>query len=290
MGYDCGGCGMGYKAPVSACYSGMGESIQKYSSLEAAVKDSKPEYKPVMMKSEEASAPAPVFNFGSQPPIRARESYNSMVERYTEGMYLNTKANGNYFSPSSFVDSNVPTEFISCLDSQKTEFVKGLVEDAFEAATGKKFPKDIAVRICSEKQMKEMHEANGGVWNPGIRGFSLNRRGFGTSEIFVQEDELASLMLTAGHEVGHVITLPMDSPVDEEAKAFAFSMAWMKAVKDNNIGGLFEAINPMPANNGLHNKAFDFVVGLIRKGREAIDVYLDLIRGDISIRNIVPDY
>lgn len=274
---------MGYKAPVSACYSGMGKSMEKYSSLEAAVKD----YKPVMRMSEEASAEIPVF----QPVIQARESYNSMVERYTEGMYLSVKTNGgSYFSPSSFVNSNIPTEFISCGNEQQTEAVKKLVEGAFEAATGKKFPKDIAVRICSESQMRQIHEANGGKWSPGIRGFSLNRRGFGVSEIFVQEDELAGLMLTAGHEIGHVLSLPMNNPVDEEAKAFAFSMAWMKAVKDNNIGGLYEAINPMPAKNGLHNKAFDFVVDLIRKGREAIDVYFDLIKGDISIRNIVPDY
>jgi len=104
------------------------------------------------------------------------------------------------------------------------------------------------------------------------------------------EDELARLMLTMGHELGHIITLPMNDPRDEEAKAFAFSMAWMDAIKENNIGNLSTVINPRPAKNGLHNVAFDFVLSLIENGRKAIDVYLELIKGEVSINNMVPVY
>lgn len=270
----CYGCSGGeYISGGSASYS----SMPNYSALESTVKD----YQPVMSMSEEKSiANIPVFH--------TKPVYNRMSDAYTKGLYLQVKSSESmYFSPSHFVNSNVPTEFISCKDEQQNEFVKSIVWQAFKSVIGKEAPKDIAIRICSSEELKKFHKLHGGKWSPGIRGFSLNRRGFGTSEVFVQEDELASLMLTLGHEIGHVITLPMNNPVDEEAKAFAFSMAWMKKVKDENIGGLFEAINPMPAKNGLHNKAFDFVVEMIRMGRDALDVYLELINGEISIENIV---
>jgi len=271
MCYNCSGGG--YSSGGSASYSNMPD----YSALESAVKD----YQPVMKMSEEKhTEDIPVFH--------TKQAYNSMAEQYTEGLYLHAKSKDSmYFSPSNFVNSNVPTEFISSKDEQQNESVKSMVWQAFKAVTGKEAPKDISIRICSSEELKKFHELHGGKWSPGIRGFSLNRRGFGTSEVFVQEDELAGLMLTLGHEIGHVITLPMSNSVDEEAKAFAFSMAWMKKVKEENIGGLFEAINPMPAKNGLHNKAFDFVVEMIRMGRDALDVYLELINGEISIENIV---
>ena len=103
----------------------------------------------------------------------------------------------------------------------------------------------------------------------------------------MKEDQLARLMLTIGHEIGHVNALPLGNAVDEEAKAFAFSMDWMNAVRQNNIGGLYEAISPNPAKNGLHNRAFDFVMRLIEQGMKAVEVYLGLVKGDISIKNTI---
>lgn len=273
MCYNCSG---GYTAPANLSAAGNAD----YSPLEATV-----QYTPVMRSSEEAAAKQPEA-------VIERKDYSRNAAVYTEGMYLSSRTRQNqniYFAPDVFL-KDIPTEFISSGDEEQNRFIMSLVESAFEAATGKTLQKDIAVRVCSEEEMKKFHEANNGRWTPEIRGFSINRRGFGTSEVFVKEDELAKLMLTMGHELGHVITLPMNDPIDEEAKAFAFSMAWMNAIKENNIGSLSTVINPRPARNGLHNVAFDFVLRLIENGRKAIDVYLELIKGEVSINNTVHVY
>jgi hypothetical protein len=272
MTYNCPG---GYSSSVPASTGGYSQC----SPLEAAV-----EYAPSIRMSEEA--PQPQHQHLETAGIG---SYKN-AKQYSEGLYLSKRNSQNYYFKADAFLNDIPTEFISCGDDQQKEFVRSLVEDAFEATAGKQFPKDIAVRICSEKELRKFHESHGGKWYPGIKGFSINRRGFGTSEVFAKEDELARLMLTLGHEIGHVITLPMKESVDEEAKAFAFSMAWMKAIKDKNIGSLSQVINPMPAKNGLHNIAFEFVIELMEKGRKAIDVYLDLIKGEVSIDNQVPVY
>jgi len=267
-------CSGGYSAGSSASYNGSAN----YSPLEAAV-----QYTPVMRSSEEAEEFQPEA-------FVEKKCYKGNIAMYTEGTYLSNRAKqGMYFAPDAFLN-DIPTEFISSGDEEQGKFIISLVENAFEAATGKEFPKDIAVRVCSKEELKKFHKLNNGRWSPGIRGFSINRRGFGTSEVFVMEDELARLMLTMGHEIGHVIALPMSDPVDEEAKAFAFSMAWMNSIRENNIGNLSAAISPRPARNGLHNVAFDFVLGLIENGRKAIDVYLELVRGGISINNTIPVY
>ncbi len=272
MSYNCSGGG--YSAGSSAGYN----SSANYSPLEQAV-----QYTPVMRSSEETEELQPEA-------FVERKSYKGNIAMYTEGTYLNNRPKQSmYFAPDVFLN-NIPTEFISSGDEEQGKFILSLVEEAFEATTGKQFPKGIKVRVCSGEGLKKFHNLHNGKWSPGIRGFSINRRGFGTSEVFVKEDELARLMLTMGHEIGHVIALPMNDPIDEEAKAFAFSMAWMNSIRENNIGSLSAAINPRPAKNGLHNVAFEFVLGLIENGRKAIDVYLELIKGGISINNTIPVY
>lgn len=261
-------CGSNYRGvPETA---GIGSSYTAQSPLESAV-----EYAPAVRMSEQETVQAHHF------PESPAKSYSS--GKYSEGMYLQPTTPRYHFVPDNFLNS-VPTEFISSRDSQQKEIVGSLVQDAFEATTGKKLPKDIMIRICTEKEMKKLHSG----WHKGVAGFSINRKGFGMSEIFVKEDELARLMLTVGHEIGHVLTFPMADAIDEEAKAFAFSLAWMNAVKENNIGGLCEAVNPMPAKNGLHNVAFDFLAGQMKKGKIAIDVYSELVNGKLSISNEIP--
>lgn len=281
-------CACGYSSPATGGSAGYGQHTSQYSALESAVAEHS-EYSPAMRMSEER--PAQQMEMTGQSEMTSQSEYTPKKNQtYSEGTYLSSKSSRNYyFTPEIFL-KDIPTEFISCSDEQQKQLVKALVEEAFEATTGKLIPGDIAIRICSEQKLRKIHESNKGVWRNGVKGFSINKRGFGLSEIFVKEDELARLMLTIGHEIGHVISLPMKEAVDEEAKAFAFSMAWMKAIKDNNIGSLSAVINPMPAKNGLHNVAFDFVVELMEKGRKAIDVYLDLIKGEVSINNAIPSY
>ncbi len=266
----CGYCGNSYAGGTPAQAN---PGYMPGSGLESVV-----QYDPVVRMSEEPT----VQQFAEAVQMPA---YNATNKNYSEGMYLQSSTQQYHFKPGNFLN-NVPTEFVSCKDENQEQLVRALVKQAFEATTGKEMPNDIAIKICSAEEMKKQHRN----WHKGIAGFSLNRRGFGVNEIFVKEDELARLMLTIGHEIGHVITLPMDSAVDEEAKAFAFSLAWMEAIKENNIGGLFEVINPTPARNGLHNVAFDFLAEQMKNGKKAFDVYLDLIRGGISINNTIQFY
>jgi hypothetical protein len=58
----------------------------------------------------------------------------------------------------------------------------------------------------------------------------------------------------------------------------------MNTIRENNIAGIGQNILPMPAQNGLHDKAFDFVQRLISTGTKAIDAFVQLAKGIITIR------
>ncbi len=171
---------------------------------------------------------------------------------------------------------------------EEAEEIRPLVEETFKKVTGEEFPKNIEVRLCSEKEMKEAHSHFGGTWNPGIMGFAINR----TEEpslVFIRKGELDSVMLTTGHEIGHVLTTTLGNNVDEEAKAFAFEMAWVKAIIEKNIGGLAGNFNPefIPAKNGLHDKAFGWVQKLIKNGKEALRIFKELASGLITTNRTI---
>jgi len=163
------------------------------------------------------------------------------------------------------------------------EEIKGITKQTFEELTGQPFPDDIIVRVCSEEELKKAHTANGGKWNPGIMGFALNRSPQ-PSTIFVRQNHLDALMLTVGHEIGHVLTPSLGNPVDEEAKAFAFELAWAKTIIENDIGGLKANFNVdfMPAQNGLHDKAFAFVQNIVKKGMDSLRLFFDISQGTLS--------
>ncbi|MBU2561804.1 MAG: hypothetical protein KKD17_05900 [Nanoarchaeota archaeon] len=162
--------------------------------------------------------------------------------------------------------------------------VEGIVRQTFEKLTGQAFPDDIVVRVLGEEEMKKAHKANGGTWSPGIMGFALNRKPY-PSAIFVRKNHLDALMLTVGHELGHVLSERLASDVDEEAKAFAFELAWAKCIVENDIGGLAANFNVdfMPAQNGLHDRAFAFVQGMVKRGKEALKVFWELSVRHLSI-------
>jgi hypothetical protein len=162
--------------------------------------------------------------------------------------------------------------------------VKEIVEQTFEKMTGQEFPhENIAVVICDEKQFRDIHMSIGGNWSPGIVGFSFNKYGKGTSEIYIKQDHMDSVLLTIGHELGHVLGPTLPNGQDEEAKAHAFSLAWIETIRDNNIGGLQPNIAPNPAHNGLHDVAFDFVKYLLNTGSSSFDVFKTLAHGLTSI-------
>ncbi len=192
----------------------------------------------------------------------------------------NSKTKGYSFIPDDFLAPNRPkTAFIG-----SAREIKEFVEEAFLAVTGREFPDDVLIHVLDEKEFRKAHSHFGDKWNLGIQGFAINRKKIGlVSEIFVKKGELDKIMLAVGHELGHVLTRKLDNAINEEAKAFAFSIAWMKKIKELNIANLSTAIRlDKPAKNGLHNVALDFVLGLVEKGREALDIYFDLVKGFIK--------
>jgi hypothetical protein len=187
----------------------------------------------------------------------------------------------NNFNPLSFLNPERPkARFIIDIDE-----LLPIVSEAFEVLIEESFPDNISIFVCDEDKMKKVHEKNGGVWLNSIQGFSINRNGKGVNEIFIKKDELDSMMLTIGHEIGHVMTNCLKNSVDEEAKAFAFSLAWINVIREYNIGDLAPNISPNPAKNGLHDKAFNFVVSYINKGIPALEVFRKISIGDIKFKN-----
>ncbi len=162
--------------------------------------------------------------------------------------------------------------------------VKEIVEQTFEKITGQEFPHDsIKIVVCEESQFRSIHESTGAMWNPGIMGFSFNKYGKGASEIYVRQDHMDSILLTIGHEIGHVLGPTLSNGQDEEAKAHAFSLTWMETIREHNIGGLQPNIMPNPAHNGLHDVAFDYVKYLMQTGASTFDIFKTLAHGLTSI-------
>ncbi len=173
------------------------------------------------------------------------------------------------FSPSPFVNKH--TCFVNT-----TEDIQRYVEEAHLATTDRPLP-SCSIKLCDKEELKFAHHFFNGTWSEGIQGFCINRKD--TPLIFVKKDELAKVLLTIGHELGHIQTTSLGG-VEEEAKAFAFSMAWMDAIRRNDIANLQDAyVKEQPARNGLHNVAFSFVLDMLSFGKNALDVFSELIHG-----------
>lgn len=181
-----------------------------------------------------------------------------------------------YFTAEPFL-TGIPTRQIN-----NREELMPLIEETFEKRTGASFPRDILVHIANDT---EFNSAFGPGCHNNIRGFCQNRFGKGVSDVFVRQGDLAEVMVVLGHEIGHALTAPLRDQRDEEAKAFAFSLAWMDTIKEHNIGNLTTAFHPRPATNGLHDVAFNFVTRIIKSGTDAITAFLNICTGETSITN-----
>ena len=185
------------------------------------------------------------------------------------------KAEKNYnFIPDNFLKPGKEGTFVG-----KAEEIKPFILEAFEKMFDSIFPNNIKISVLDQAKFKKIAPS------PATLGLSINRnrQGF-VSEIFVLNGTLARVMLTIGHELGHVLTETLPNPQDEEAKAYAFSLAWMQIIQEHNIGNLGNSfITETPANNGLHNVAFEFVHKLIKQGRKAWEVYLGLVKRNILL-------
>jgi hypothetical protein len=158
--------------------------------------------------------------------------------------------------------------------------IKEVTEETYKQLTGQDFPHDsVKVFILPEIAFKKVFSTTGNYWNEGIQGFSLNRYGHGISEVFVRENNLDSVLLTLGHEIGHILSKPLLNLKDEEAKAHAFSIAWMNTIRDNNIAGLKPNILLNPAKNGIHDAGLEIVDYLMSAGISALDAFRTLAHG-----------
>lgn len=251
-----------------------------YSKLEVACNPTKPEH--VVSSSnkiEKLEINTISDSVNSGVIYNKKMNYLQGKKRYARnqnGNVYNTNVNSVVnFNPNNFINMDAP----ACQFIGNAFEIQSLVEQAFQKTTGNYLPKDITIEIISKENMLR----NG--CTEGTIGFCMNRKGFGTSNIVVMEGSLDRVMLTLGHEIGHSLSLPLTDPREEEVKAFAFSLAWMKAIKENDIGNLAANIIPEPAKNGLHNVAFDFVIDLIQKGRNALDIFMDLMKRKLKLES-----
>lgn len=210
-----------------------------------------------------------------------RMAYLASVLPPEEAYARNRLTTAYVFDPKPFLSPARPqAQFIG-----EAEDIACYVREAFRDTTGGELPEGIAFRVCSAEEMRRIHRELGSAWSPGILGFSVNRSGHGASEIFVLENFLDELLIVLGHEIGHVLSAPLPSARDEEAKAFAFQAAWLRSLKEGNIAGLQESFvsHFAPAKNGLHDIAFAFVGRMLAAGKEALALYRDLVSGALSL-------
>ncbi len=217
------------------------------------------------------------YSAGSNIPQTIHPFY---VKQETYGGYNAPARHTMEYSASAQVFLNADRPFSHFVDS--AELICDFVIAAFKATACRDLPDDVVVSVCSPIEMLAINPK----WHPGILGFSINRLGFGVSEIFLLENELDILLVTAGHELGHVISFPAGSRLDEEAKAFAFEAAWVQAIFRDDIAGLRYSINLdvlSPANNGLHDAAFNFVRRQMFFGRNALEIHRELSNGKMVV-------
>jgi hypothetical protein len=208
-------------------------------------------------------------------PMKTAANYMSGKDKIQ--LYLSNK--NKYVSPDVFLSPSRPTTPVI----ENTAEVMPYIREAFEKVTGEQFPEDnLKIHVLDDKAFEKAHK--GGRYGPGIQGFALNRQGKGINEVFVRKNRLDRMMLTIGHEIGHVMSQTLPDNRDEEAKAFAFSIAWMDAIKEHNIAGIGNSVLPNPARNGLHDVAYEYLLELIQKGKQdALKLFKDIASGAVSI-------
>lgn len=271
---NCGSCGN------YSCGS------NNYSSLENAVR----EYSPAVSSiSQEYS----VSDLDSQVnySVEAIPRDDFRFYKGNSGSRAGYSDRGYSSTPVSRTYSHVMDDFLRS-DRPHTPFIgssndiKEFVEEAFYETTGRNIPDDILIRVLDEEGMKKAHSKTPGPWSEGIHGFAINRRKFGMlSEVFVKKGELSRIMLTLGHELGHVLTNQLEDVRDEEAKAFSFSIAWMRKIKEKNIANLATSIRlGRPAENGVHNVALDFVLNQLDDA-EPMEIFADLSNKVINVNS-----
>ena len=231
-----------------------------------------------------AALPSSSYNDGMFIPSRdipfsyQATDISSHVYSHNQANYVFHTPQAEYhFAPDNFLKPGKEGIFVG-----QAEEVREFVEETFEKIFHQPFPNNIKMSILNREEFSKIAPSANTI------GLSLNRSKEGLlSEIFILNDSLGRVMLTIGHELGHVITSTLSNPHDEEAKAYAFSLLWMKIIQENNIADLGEAIiTEHPAENGLHNVSFAFVHQLLLQGKESEEIYGQLVAQELSLLSI----
>lgn len=156
--------------------------------------------------------------------------------------YLMTSVSGSYdtprmrspkiiFSPNDFLKAHrTMTRWVGNFNE-----VKEIVEKIFKKVTGKELP-NVEINIVSQQELFKQYGISGKKADEALQGFYCNGR------IFVKEGRLDEMILTLGHELGHASSLSLANPELEEAKAYAFTEGWVKAIIKSDIEGLSQCI------------------------------------------------
>ena len=217
---------------------------------------------------------SPQTLFRPSPSSFTYESVETQTYSHNNPTYELMQTHQEYhFSPDTFLKPGTGGKFVG-----EAEEIREFVEETFERMFNKPFPDDIKISVLNESRFRKLAP------NTSTIGLSINRRKHGLlSEIFILNDSLGRVMLTMGHELGHVLTETLANTQDEEAKAYAFSYAWMEVIKQHNIANLGDAlILEIPAENGVHDIAFKFVEKLRRQGKVVWEIYEEIVARKLS--------
>ncbi len=206
---------------------------------------------------------------------------SAKAKDYADEYYSSSAISEPIFVPDIFLRQNrETTQFIG-----EAEEVREFIEEAFFKTTGFSLPKDIIINVLDSEKFNNLHFLISRNNSDHVLGFAINRTGTGMpSEIFVRSDNLDRVLLVAGHEIGHVMNLSLNSMINEEAKAFAFTIAWIETIKKHDIAGIGKNIKlEAPATNGVHNVALDFVLKSIEEGISSMNLFNHISLGRIKV-------
>lgn len=187
----------------------------------------------------------------------------------------------NFEDTSSFFlkDTNQP-KFVGTISHLMDD-----IRHTLRMATNQELPFNLDIKICNEEELsKEYNQRTNNIWNQTIKGFATHGE---NKEIFVLADSLDKMMLTLGHEIGHILSPRLINTTTEEAKAFSFEIVWLQTIKIHNILNLAENIDlekiGTPVANGVHDVAFRWINSFMMDGRSPKEIYNDIINGEIII-------
>jgi hypothetical protein len=198
--------------------------------------------------------------------------------------------NKKIFEQENDVQKEIETLFLSrnatpCVFLGASSDVILQINQILKLLTGSGLPYNIRIEFCNAEKMSEAYKKwSKQVWTPIVRGFCVPGH---NKLIYVLHDSLLNMMLTLGHEIGHILTAPRQNRITEEAKAYSFEIMWLSRMKDNNILELGHIIDlsrlGTPAANGIHDVAFRWVNSFLMDGKTAFEIYKDITDGEIVI-------